>query len=60
MGNIKMSYPLAMGKPNTHPLYNHFELIKNEKFEEGTLLGSTREWLDPYHYHASKCGKKSV
>ena len=33
---------------------------QGDKIEEGPLIGSTDDSLDPYDYHKSKCGGKNA
>ena len=40
----------------TYFIWIHYKLIENVKIEEGTLLNSSNDSLDPYDYHLSKNG----
>ena len=37
--------------------FDHYEFIKNEKIEKGSLLNSTNDSVDTYDYHVLKCGE---
>ena len=52
-------YTIILGKKFTNFLYNRYKFIENNKIEEETLLNATNTSLDPYGYHAEKCGLDS-
>ena len=54
MGNNVTPYAFAVGSRYTYFISTHYEFIENDKIEEGTLLGSSKDSLDPYDYHLSK------
>ena len=57
MGNNKVPYATILGENYTYLLYNRYKFIENVKIEEGTLLNTTNNSLDPFDYHVEKCGK---
>ena len=59
VGNNMIPYPIAVGEKFTNFLYNRWKFLENDKIEEGTLLNRTNNSLDPFHYHAEKCGADS-
>ena len=56
MGKNKIPYTFAVGEKFTFFISTDYEFIENDKIEEGTLLNSSNESLDPYDYHLSKNG----
>ena len=59
MGNNMVPYAIMIGKRYTHFLYHRYKFIENDKIEENTLLNATDQSLDPFDYHAEKCGINS-
>ena len=57
MGNNLTPYSIAIGAKNTYFLTPHFELIKRDRSDYHKLLNTTKNSLDPFDYHISKCGK---
>ena len=56
MGNNMTPYAVMVGEKNTYFLYHRYKFIENGKIEEGTLLNTTNDSLDPYNYHLEKSG----
>ena len=56
MGNNMTPYAFVVGEKFTYFLYHRYNIIENDKIEEGTLLNATNTSLDPYVYHLEKCG----
>jgi len=56
MGINMIPYTFAVGEKYTYFISEHYKFIENDKIEEGTLLNSTNNNLDPYDYHLDKCG----
>ena len=50
-------YIFAVGEKYTYYLSTHYKFIRNNKIQEGILLNSSNDSLDPYDYHLSKNGK---
>ena len=59
MGNNMTPYAIMIGEKYRYFILHRYKFIKNKKIEEGTLLNSTDESLDPYDYHLAKCGKEA-
>ena len=49
-------YTFAIGENYTYFLSSQYKFIENDKIQEGTLLNSSNDSLDPYEYHLSKNG----
>ena len=49
-------YAIILAEINTYFLYNRYKFIHNNKIEEGTLLNTTNNSLDPYDYRVEICG----
>ena len=60
MGNNMTPYAFVVGEKYTYILYHRYNIIQNDKIEEGTLLNATNTSLDPYGYHLEKCGTASL
>ena len=58
IGNNMVLYAIMVGEKYTY-FIAHYKFIENEKIEEGTLLNSTDNILDPYVSHLEKCGEDS-
>ena len=56
MGNNMIPYTFATGENNSYFISTHYKLIENDKIQEGMLLNSSNDSLDPYDYHLSKNG----
>ena len=56
MGNNMTPYVFAVGSRYTNFISTHYKFIENDKIEEGTLLISSDDSLNPYDYHFSKNG----
>ena len=56
MGNNMTTYVFAVGSRYTYFISTHYKLFENDKIEEGTLLNSLDDSLDPYDYHLSRNG----
>ena len=48
---------IAVGEKNTYFIFDQYKFIDSNKIEEGTLLNSTNDSLDPLDYHLEKCGQ---
>ena len=46
-------------RKNTYFIDHHYKFIENEQIQEGSLLNTTNNDLDPIPYHLAKCGKDS-
>ena len=57
MGNNMISIALVIGEENTCFTSNRYNFIENNQIEEGTLLNSTNDSVDPFDYHLVKCDK---
>ena len=57
MGNNMILTAIAIGEKYTYFISDHFNVIENERIEEGTLSNSTNDSLDPFDYHIAKCGE---
>ena len=64
MGNNMIPYVFAVGSRYTYFISTHYKFIENAKIEEGSLIKSSSDSLDPFDYHLSKseldCFKKSL
>ena len=49
-------YAIMIGERYTYFLYDRYKFIESDKTEENTLLNATDQSLDPFDYHAEKCG----
>ena len=56
IGNNMIPYAIMIGERYTYFLYDRYKFIENDKIEENTLLNATDQSLDPFDYHAEKCG----
>ena len=56
MGNIMTPYAFAEASEYSYSISTHYNLIENDRVEEGTLLNSSNDSLDPYDYHLEKSG----
>ena len=56
MGNNMIPYTFAVGKQYTYFISTHYKFLENDKIEEGKLLNSSNDSLDPNDYHLSKNG----
>ena len=56
MGNSMIPYTFADGEKFTYFISTHYKIIGNDKIQEGVLLNSSNDSLDPYDYHLSKKG----
>ena len=59
MGNNMIPYTFAIGEKNTYFISTHYKFIENNKIDEGTLLNTTNNNLDPFDYHLEKYGQNS-
>ena len=57
MGNNMISKAIAVGEKYKYFISDHYEFLENFKIEEGTLLNSTNDSLEPFDYHLAKCGE---
>ena len=55
MGKNMIPNTFAVGDKYTYFLSSHYKCIENEKIEEGTLIDTTNDNLDPFLYHLRKC-----
>ena len=60
LGNNMIPYAFAIGEKFTYVISNHYKIIENDKIEEGILLNTTNDNLDPFDYHLEKCDENSV
>ena len=56
MGNNMTLYTFAVCEKYTKFVSTHYKFIENDKIEEGMLLNSSSDSLDPYDCHLSKNG----
>ena len=56
MGNLMIPYTFAVGGKYTYFFSTRYKFIENDKIEEGMLLNSSNDSLDPHDYHLSKTG----
>ena len=56
MGNNMIPYTSAVGEKYTFFISTHYKFIENDKIQEGMLINSSNDSLDPYDYHSSKSG----
>ena len=56
MGNNMIPYTIGVGEKYTYFISERYKFIENDKIEEGTLLNTTNNNIDPYEYHLEKCG----
>ena len=54
MRNNMIRIAIAVGKNYIYFIYDPYKIIENNKIEEGTLLNSTNDSVDPYDYHPLK------
>ena len=54
MGNIMIPITIAVGQKYSFFKAGHYKFIGNDKIEEGVLLNSTNDSVDPYDYHMLK------
>ena len=59
MGNNMIPFTFAIGEKYTYFISTHYKLIENDETEEGNLLNTTNNNLDPFDYHLEKCGENS-
>ena len=50
MGNNIIPTAIAIGQEYTYFISDHYKIIENNKIEEGTLLCSTKDSLDPLSF----------
>ena len=60
MGNNMIPYNFAIGEKYTYFISTQNKFIENDKIEEGTLLNTTKDNLDPFDYHFEKCGENCL
>ena len=60
MCNNVIPYTFAVGEKYTYFISTHYKFIENDKIQEGTLLNSLNDSLDPYDYHLSKNGLRCL
>ena len=60
MGNNLTPHAFAVGSSNTYFISTHYKSIENDKIEQGTLLNSSNDSLDPHDYHLEKCRPDSL
>ena len=56
MGNNMTPYVFAVGSKYTYLKSTRYKFIENDKIQEGTLLNSSNDSLDPYDYQLRKNG----
>ena len=56
MGNKVIPYTFAVGEKLTYFISTPYKFIENDKTQEGMLLNSSNDSLDPYDYDLSKYG----
>ena len=59
MGNNKIPYIFAVGEKYTYFISTRYKFNEDDKIEEGTLLNSANDSLDPIDYHLGKRGVDS-
>ena len=47
----------TVGEKYTFFVSDHYRFIENERIEEGFLIDSTYDRIDPFDYHKLKCGE---
>ena len=57
MGNNMTPNAIAVFTKIQIFLFDLYKFFENERTEEGTLLNSTNNSFDPFHYHLAKCGE---
>ena len=57
MGKKKIRTTIAVGEKQVYFISDHYNIIQNKKVEEGTLLNSTNNSVDPYVHHVLKSGE---
>ena len=60
MCNNMTPYVFTQGSRYSYFISTHYIFIENDKIEEGTLLNSSNDGLDPYDDHHSKNGLDCV
>ena len=58
--DILTPYTIAIGEENTYLLNPHFQFIKNDKINDCELLNTKESSVDPFDYHVSNRGKKTL
>ena len=56
MVNNMTAHVFGVGSRYTYFISTHYKIIENDKIEEGTLVKSSNDSLDPYDYQLSKNG----
>ena len=59
MGNNLIPYSIAIGDENIYFLTPHFIFFRRDKIDYDVFLSRNENFVDPYHYHVSNCGKDS-
>ena len=59
MDNLMIPDTFTIGEKHTYFKSTHYKFIENDKIEEGTLLNTTYDNLDPSDYRLEKCGGNS-
>ena len=55
MGKNMIPTAIAIGGKFTYFRSDHYKFFENNNIEEGILLNSTNDSLDPFDYHLAKC-----
>ena len=59
MGINLTPFSIAVGDGNIYFLTPHFKFIRRDKINYDYLLSRNENFVDPYDYHLSNCGKVS-
>ena len=59
MQNNMIPYTFSIGEKYTYFISTHYKFMENDTIEEGTLLSTTNDNLDPFDYHLEKRGEIS-
>ena len=59
MGNKMTLYSIAIDEGNIYLLTPHFKCIKRDRIDDSNLLSTNENFVDPFDYQISNCGKDS-
>ena len=57
MRNNLTPYSIAVGDENIYFLTPHFKFVRRDKIVYDELLKTNENYVDPFDYHDSNCGK---
>ena len=57
MGSIKIPCAMVLWEKYIYLFSDLYKCIESERIEEGTLISSTNDSLDPFDEHIAKCGQ---